>query len=850
MSPRSVLFSLFAVVFLFSTEHAIAGPSVGSLDASTIFREPPAYSSGGNSAQSVALADLNGDGRLDMVVANGCVTGSQCGSMTAGSLGVLLGNGDGTFQAPVSYFTGSTHVSFAAIADVNKDGKPDLVVGGSCPNGDCFAGGTVAVLLGNGDGTFQTALVFSAPSGAGGAIVIADVNNDGKPDVIAAGGMLGVFLGNGDGTLRSEVTYSGGGFGTVSVAVADVNGDGKPDLIAVNQQMVATSNGGIGVLLGNGDGSFQPAVTYLSGGQNARSIVVGDVNGDGRLDAVVSNNSINGDVFSGGVGVLFGNGDGTFQPAVTFASGGSSTEFTLITDINGDGNADLIVSSPCQVNASTTNCSNGIVSVLFGNGNGTFQPPIRYTSGDANGGGIAAGDVNGDGRTDVVVANYSSVGVLLGNADGTFQSAPVFSSGVFPDASAVAADLNGDGKLDLIIANLCASTKICASGGVGVLLGNGDGTFQSPAFYGAGAFTANSIVTADVNGDGKTDVVIAKQCVGGTCTTGTVGVLLGNGDGTLQNVIDYSSGGQYAYSAAVADVNGDGKPDVLIANQCASSSSCGNGVLGVLLGNGDGTFRSAVTYGTGGQYAVSLAVADVNKDGKPDVIVGNYYTASGNSNGRVGVLLGNGDGTFQPATTYSSGGIGDNSVTVADVNGDGKLDLIAGNQCGSTCSNGVIDVLLGNGDGTFQSPIASITPIINSDYFEPVVLADFDGDGKLDLASAVSNFLMLGNGDGTFQAPLLLGAGGVGIAVGDFNRDGKPDLAVGGTTILLNITSRSTPTTTTNLASSLNPSGYGQQIAFTATVTPSGGGTPTGSITFYDGTTALGTGSWVPTMQA
>jgi hypothetical protein len=171
------------------------------------------------------------------------------------------------------------------------------------PPGDCSAGGTVAVLLGNGDGTFQAALVFSAPSGAGGAIVVADVNNDGKPDVIAAGGTLGVFLGNGDGTLQPEVTYTGGGFGTVSVAVADVNGDRKLDLIAVNQQMVATSNGGIGVLLGNGDGSFQPAVTYLSGGQNAVSSVVGDVNSDGRLDVVVANDSMNGNVNSGGVGV-------------------------------------------------------------------------------------------------------------------------------------------------------------------------------------------------------------------------------------------------------------------------------------------------------------------------------------------------------------------------------------------------------------------------------------------------------------------------------------------------------------------------------------------------------------------
>src|SRR5439155_3927887 len=132
----------------------------------------------------------------------------------------------------------------------------------------------------------------------------------------------------------------------------------------------------------------------------------------------------------------------------------------------------------------------------------------------------------------------------------------------------------------------------------------------------------------------------------------TIGVLLGNGDGTFQPVADYSSGGQNAYSVAIMDVNGDGKPDLLVANACVTTSNCTSGVVGVLLGNGDGTFRAAFSYGSGGQYAVSISVADINGDGKPDVLVGNYYTGNGNSTGSLGVLLGKGDGTFQAALSY------------------------------------------------------------------------------------------------------------------------------------------------------------------------------------------------------
>ncbi len=428
-----------------------------------------------------------------------------------------------------------------------------------------------------------------------------------------------------------------------------------------------------------------------------------------------------------------------------------------------------------------------------------------------------------------------------------FFTTPTYASGGV-DANVVAVgDVNGDGKLDLVVANGYADNTY-TNGAVSVLLGNGDGTFQAPVSYGSGGVDAVSVAVADVNGDGKLDLVVANQCIDVNCANGSVSVLLGNGDGTFQPAVSYGSGGQTADSVAIGDVNGDGKPDLVVANQCASSNSCTNGTVAVLLGNGDGTFQTAVSYGSGGQTANSVAIGDVNGDGKPDLVVANQCASSNScTNGTVAVLLGNGDGTFQAAVSYWSGGVGGAySVTVGDVNGDGKPDLVVANQCyDDTCTNGGVSVLLGNGDGTFQAAVCTPTLQLFLGEVQPLALADFDGDGKLDVASGGGNFLLLGNGDGTFQTPITLGAVGPGIAAGDFNRDGKPDSAVAGggsVTVLRNIAVNFHYATTTAVTSSLNPAPGGQTVTFSATVTPAFNAGPlSGGVTFYDGANALGT---------
>ena len=825
-----------------------------------VFFNPETYLSGGVYAFSVAVGDFNGDGNLDLAVANQC-SQNNCNS---GTVSVLLGNGDGTFQAARSYSTGGYEAYSVAAGDVNKDGKADLIVANGCQSANQCTSGNIGVLLGNGDGTFQSAQTYASGGVVASSVAIADVNRDGNPDLLVANqclnssctsGGVSVLLGNGNGTFQTAQSYATGGLTAVSVAVGYFNGGKKIDLVVANEcQASGNCNGSLGILLGNGNGTFQPVQTYASGGATAVSVATGDFNGDGKTDLVVANQCpSSGGCSNGNVGVLLGNGDGTFQQAQTYVSGGNNTFAVTVSDLTGNGQMDLVLSNQCQMSG---NCNVGSVSVLLGNGDGTFQSAQNYISDGVFADSTRVGDWNGDKKPDLAIVNQcqtsgncsGTVTILLGNGDGTFQAPPSYASGGYDAGSVALGDLNGDGNLDLVVANLCQSNNCNqgTNGVVSVLLGNGDGTFQAEQEYDTGGFGSSSVAIGDFNGDGNADVVVANQCSTSACKSGgSVSILLGNGNGTLQAAKNYSSGGYTALSVAIADFNNNGTLDLAVTNQC-QNTSCQNGSVSVLMGNGDGTFQSAQSFASGGYETNSVAIGDFNGDGNPDLVLTSQCQNSTCQNGGVSVLLGNGNGTFQTAQAYSSVGFEADSVAVTDVNGDGRPDLVVSNLCqsASNCDNGFVQTLIGRGNGTFY-PAHGYSSGGQNSY--SIVSSDFNGDGNADVvvANAEGTSLLLGNGDGTFQTPTPYFPGGTFIATGDFNGDHKPDVVIAGgslssVTVLLNVATGYRFATTTTLSSSPNPSSVDQPVLFTATISNQIGGSPTGTVTFKSGTTTLG----------
>ena len=308
-------------------------------------------------------------------------------------------------------------------------------------------------------------------------------------------------------------------------------------------------------------------------------------------------------------------------------------------DLNGDGNNDLV----------TTNRNSHDVSILLGNGDGTFQSAVSYGVGISPNS-VFSIDFNNDGKNDLATANRGAdnVSILLGNGDGSFQSVFNYPAGEEP-CSVFSIDLNGDDNNDLAIANFI-------SDGVSVLLGNGDGTFRSAVNYNVGDLPF-SVFSIDFDGDGDNDLATANY------GSPNVSIMLCNGDGTFQNSVDYPVEG-HAMSVFAVDLNGDGNNDL------ATVSSFLNGVS-ILLGNGNGTFQSAVNYAAG-DGSFSVFSIDFDGDGDNDLATANNYSRN------VSILLGNGDGTFQSAVDFA---VGDSpsSVFSVDLDGDGDNDVAVAN---------------------------------------------------------------------------------------------------------------------------------------------------------------------------
>ena len=834
---------------------------------------PPVNYTVGSNPRSCALGDLNGDGKQDIAVVNN----------SSHNISVLLGVGDGTFGAKTDYAAVPGPYAVVTV-DLNGDGKLDIVAASGG-----FSGGSnhVSVFLGNGDGTLQSRVDYAFFAFLQGppqpnSLFTSDFNNDSKADVVTLNREgVTVFLGNGNGTLNPPVSYGFRAFAT-SVAVGDFNVDGKVDLAFSSSDI--NENAVVSVMLGIGDGTFSPSVNYACA-PRPYALVKGDFNGDGKIDLATSDDQV------GNISVLLGNGDGTFQAFVSSATASPVQLVQLsIGDLNSDGKLDLVGGG---------NFAGGL-SVLKGNGDGTFQKSVSLQTG-----GFFASifDLNADGKPDIISRGETtnSVGVLIN------QTGPHTISGIIRDSNSVPlagaiVTLSGGTSVGVItdatgtynftelaagqtytvtpiktnytfaptsqtfnnlISNLTADftgtlNHYSISGRVRDLDGNGmsgvtmtlsgstsgamvtasDGSYAFTNLPAGGNYTVTpslakfmfSPPSSTANNLSSNRLInftgrVATYTISGGVTNADTGfssidnftiLLTGTRTGTAvttssgYSFSDLPVDGDYtvtAYSAganrlftnylllppasrsftslssnvtanfsakrlgfgtgdlnplgiARGDLNGDGKLDVAVATTTGNS-------IHVLLGNGDGTLRPQVGYTADGNPS-RVVIADFDGDGKADVASTNF------SGFNVSVFIGNGDGTLKPRVNYPVG-FQPTNLSVSDFNGDGKIDLAV------LGSPNTLGILLGNGNGTFQPAITrTISTAVSS-----VLPGDFNADGKPDLITLGSstNILVLrGRGDGTFDNavsyPAVVGSEVVKGTVADLNSDGKPDVGV------------------------------------------------------------------------
>jgi uncharacterized repeat protein (TIGR01451 family) len=353
----------------------------------------------------------------------------------------------------------------------------------------------------------------------------------------------------------------------------------------------------------------------------------------------------------------------------------------------------------------------------------SFAPVLSFPSGGSWPYAVATGDLNGDGKQDMAVANsgVGGVGLLLGTGGGNFAPVTSYAGGIFfPDALAIG-DLNGDGKPDVVVASNGGGDNVA------LLFGNGDGSFAAPTIFNGGPGELTGVAIADVNGDGHSDLVFSNR-YGDIVNAGKLSVVLGDGTGGFGTATTFPTNSTGPTAIAAADFNHDGRPDAAVSSVYSSAVS-------VLLGDGLGGFAAPTLYPSGGTYAFAVAAGDVNGDGNPDLVTGNL--SSDNPSlpvpGTVGVLLGDGNGGFGSTAKYAPAGFGSTfAVGVADLNGDGSADLVA-------ASGGAVSVWPGDNGGTFGTPTSFSLggPTAGA---RGLALADLNADGLLDIAVAENDF--------------------------------------------------------------------------------------------------------------
>jgi len=774
----------------------------------------------GGGATSIAAADVDGDGDLDVLLGND-------GSPNR----VLLNAGGGTFPTSITLPGGSARTRSIAAADVDGDGDLDVLLGNE--------GGPSRVLLNAGDGVSWTNITL--PDGGGLCTETCTSSSDGVCDDGGSNSESSSCY------LGTDCTDCGPRSRTYSIAAADVNGDGDLDVLLGN------SDGPSQVLLNAGGGTFPMSIELPGGSAFTYSIAAADVDGDGDLDVLLGNHN-------SPSRVLLNAGGGTFPTSIALPGGSAFTYSIAAADVDGDGDVDVLLGN-----------FNSPSRVLHNAGGGTFPTSIALPGGE-NTFSIAAADVDGDGDLDVLLGGRPN-SVLLNAGGGTFPTSITLPGSANSGSanSIVAADVDGDGDLDVlsgdysspsVLLNALAAdsfptsialpnssstcTETCTSSSDGVCDDGGSNSESSSCYLGTDCTdcgprsTTYSIAAADVDGDGDLDVLLGNYDYGGPSR-----VLLNAGDGTFPTSIELPGGSAFTYSIAAADVDGDGDLDVLLGNSKSPSR--------VLLNAGDGVSWTYITLpdggictetcesssngicddgwkdgGNGWSFSCelpgtdcadcgprsfdtrSIAAADVDGDGDLDVLLGNY----GSSPSRV--LLNAGGGSFMTSMELPGGSARTHSIAAADVDGDGDLDVLLGNEmspsrvllnagggtswtsislpgvCTETCtssSDGVCDDGHGGPSGlcVWGTDCADCGPRIFDTH--SIAAADVDGDGDLDVllgnydyGSTKPSQVLLNAGGGTFPTSITLPGGSArtrSIAAADVDGNGDLDVLLG-----------------------------------------------------------------------
>jgi hypothetical protein len=761
----------------------------------------PSVSSGGTSPAAIAARDLNGDGKIDLIIGNG--------SSSSGNVAVLLGDGTAHFASPTTFLSGNS-VNSLVVADFDADGKLDIVANSP-------GAARLVFLRGDGAGGFANSNTLNLTGLGPVAVRAADLNGDGKLDLAVdiAPGFLLICIGDGAGGFTTVANYfdiaTSLSFGGSALAVADFDGDTRPDVVLANKDQARLS-----IFMNSCGLSVAPKLQFNAAGifvsENEGSPILyvirtGDITGTASADYSTSDNTaVSPADYTAASGTLsFAAGDvakGINIPIIddnltesmeafnlTLANGLGATlvSTTIQISIFDNDPAPTVSINDVTVTEGNSGLTNAVFTVSLGNPS-SFPVTMNYATAD---GSATAGvdyqatsgtltftsgelaktitvpviaDTSGE-TNETFVLNLT--GIVNGTAgdvqglatileDDSSCPAPSFGAGIdFTVGNnpfdLVAADFNGDGKKDLAVANRGSNT-------VSILIGNGAGSFASPATVAVGN-APSQIAAGDFNGDGKLDLITNNT--GGSSGLVSLSILTGNGAGgfTLSSTQSLSA----SVLMAVADFNGDGKPDLALLSGAKVS---------ILLGNGAGGFGSPTDFSLTGTSPNFITAGDVNGDGKPDVVIANL-----NSN-NVSVLLNNGTGGLGAAIN-SPAGPNPQTVAIGDVNGDGKMDLVVANTLNAT------SILIGNGAGSFS--------LLNTMNFGSrpfgLAVADLNGDGKLDIAIgdiAIGSlpdvggvYVLFGNGAGAFTPPVKYSVGNNpgALVTADFNSDGKLDLA-------------------------------------------------------------------------